>query len=225
MTTASKASSSQLRDEERLRRALTSALGGQGTLIADRIIRGEAISYAEAELVFAKVIEPNLTAAMGRQMRQVIQGAGLDLEATVINQDASECAQSYTYDLIRGVGDQPGLVTTTRDMVSRAMNAYVTTPGMTRRDLEGLLSPAFGPSRAQAIAVTEVTRAYSEATNAAQSRLQDAGIQMQRVWQTSEDELVCPRCEPLDGLPETVWGPSGPPLHTSCRCNVTLTNA
>ena len=40
------------------------------------------------------------------------------------------------------------------------------------------------------------------------------------VWQTADDEAVCPVCAPLDN--SLINGASGPfpPLHTRCRCRL-----
>ena len=79
--------------------------------------------------------------------------------------------------------------------------------------------------RAEVIATTEVTRAYSAATNETQALLNETGLQMERVWNTQNDELVCPICGPLNQQPESVWAgefPEGPPAHPNCRCGESL---
>jgi len=89
------------------------------------------------------------------------------------------------------------------------------------------LAPAFGENRASMIAVTEVTRAYSEATNQHQRLIRDeVGLEMRRVWLTTRDSLVCPICGPKHGMPEEEWRaefPGGPPGHVNCRCSSELT--
>jgi hypothetical protein len=78
------------------------------------------------------------------------------------------------------------------------------------------------------IAVTEVTRAYSEATNETQQMINETGLAMLRVWHTARDDRVCPICGPLDGLPESEWRsqfPNGPPAHPRCRCSAGLSAA
>lgn len=45
------------------------------------------------------------------------------------------------------------------------------------------------------------------------------------IWNTQEDERVCPICGPLDKQPYPKWRrrfPLGPPCHTNCRCFITL---
>jgi len=92
---------------------------------------------------------------------------------------------------------------------------------MTEAQLEALIAPAFGPVRAQMIAVTETTRAYSQASNLYQQLLAETGFETVRVWRTRHDERVCPVCGPLEGVTENAWPPnlqSGPPAHVNCRC-------
>ncbi|KKN82064.1 hypothetical protein LCGC14_0313310 [marine sediment metagenome] len=210
---------SQERDEDALRLALTRAMGRQGTLIADKIIRGDILSFDEVERMFNAAIVPQLT-DVAQRASGIALAVSADLDAVVINEAAAAWARDHTFGLVKD------LTATTRDVVSRAIQTFITTPGMTRGELEGALRPAFGPARAQAIAVTEVTRASAEATNIAQRQLGGAGIVMERIWHTLGDDLVdTDICRPLNGKPESVWKnqfPDGPPAHVACRCNATL---
>ena len=76
----------------------------------------------------------------------------------------------------------------------------------------------FGEIRAEMIAITEATRAFSE------GNIQEwlaSGVVDGIKWMTAEDELVCPICEPLDGkegsLTDGIEGLK-PPAHVRCRC-------
>jgi hypothetical protein len=120
--------------------------------------------------------------------------------------------------------------------VSSATQSFIETPGMTQGDLEQLLEPAFGSVRAEMIATTEVTRAYSEAVNETKELVNQTGLKMHRVWTTANDELVCDICGPLNEEPEEKWLQvlaehnielteeqkadivDGPPAHVNCRC-------
>jgi hypothetical protein len=111
---------------------------------------------------------------------------------------------------------------TLRDELNRA--AAMAEPGepiITRVDLETRLERVFGPSRAEAIAVTETTKAQTaggETGVAFTDGLSDGDL-----WMTRQDGKVCPICEPLHGQPRQVWMrvfPSGPgdDAHVNCRC-------
>jgi len=87
-------------------------------------------------------------------------------------------------------------------------------------------------SRASAIARTESMRA----ANAGQQAAWEQGVAdgyipvggVRRRFITAADELVCPICQPVDGVLATIEGdfPAGdPPLHVNCRCVVGLVYA
>ena len=163
---------------------------------------------------------PEIAVITTERMMELVDEIGLGMDLAVISQEALTHAREYTYELVNGLDN------TTRRLVREAMSTYQQTPGMTLGDLTRLLDPAFGEARSQMIAVTEVTRAYSAATNQYQQMAQDAGVDMRRVWLTLQDDLVCPICGPLHGMPEEDWKaahPNGPPAHVNCRCSTELT--
>lgn len=119
---------------------------------------------------------------------------------------------------------------TTAKIITNAIEAYRVTPSMTLEDLQALISPAVSEARAASIAVTEITRANSQATIEYQNYLAERGIDMVRVWNTNFDDLVCNECGPLNNKYEDEWNsitagtyPDGPPAHPRCRCDTTLT--
>jgi hypothetical protein len=88
--------------------------------------------------------------------------------------------------------------------------------GQLRTDLERYYSPV----RAEMIAVTETTRAAVEGERALVEALQkESGIGMAPIWQTSNDERVCPICGPKHG--KHITDGQYPPAHPRCRCWVT----
>jgi hypothetical protein len=121
---------------------------------------------------------------------------------------------------------EQGIDRVTRRQLGQAMQRYLDTPGMTRDDLEQMLRRTFGKKRAEKIAVTEVTRANAGAVNGLQDYYrQEYGLEYERIWQTSNDELTCPVCRPLNRKPERFWRvrfPGGPPAHPYCRCSLAL---
>lgn len=186
-----------------------------------RAITGKAdMPWAEFEAALNKALLPQIVAAMTEEVLRQSVAVGVGLEVGTVNVAALDWARTYTYDLIKGLTD------TTRKTVQGAVTSFLETPGMTRGDLEKLLSTAFSESRASAIAVTEVTRASSQAAAWYQQELAKSGLTMNRRWYTLADERVCPICGPLHGQLESVWAarfPDGPPAHPNCRCSVVLT--
>lgn len=158
--------------------------------------------------------------------------AELDFDFTLTNTRAAAIAQAYAYDLIsKRTG---GIAATTRDTLQRTISAFVETPGMTLGDVTRNLVSSFGEQRAQMIAITEVTRAYSEAAQAAAADLKEKypDVRVTKTWFTAQVEaLVCEEyCAPLEGVeinedetfePGTnVFGEPllGPPAHPNCNC-------
>jgi formate dehydrogenase maturation protein FdhE len=132
---------------------------------------------------------------------------------------AAQWADEYTAPLLGSINQH------TQNVVEKVIQTYRTTPGMTRMDVESLLAEAFGARRAELIAITETTRAQSQATSFYQAYLRENGIELTAVWSTNEDELVCPICGALNEKPESEWietYPDGPPAHVRCRCHKRL---
>lgn len=153
------------------------------------------------------------------QALRAAMAVGVQFDPAVINAGAVKWAQTYTYELVKG------LIETTKEVIKGAVTQFISTPGMTMGELAKLLEPAFGSVRADMIAMTETTRAFAEATNETQELLKEAGIEMTRIWKTSNDELVCPICGPFNGKGESEWAnefPDGPPAHVNCRCGSAL---
>lgn len=131
----------------------------------------------------------------------------------VVKKDAVTWAQNYTFGLVKGIDG------VSRDLLRRSVSRYFETP-MTQGDLRRLIEPTFGASRARRIAVTEVTRASALGEFAVATELRSLGIESIPVWETNNDDLVCPVCGPLNHKPligediESLL----PPAHVNCRC-------
>jgi hypothetical protein len=137
----------------------------------------------------------------------------IGVDWALVNQHAINWAHDYTFELVGGLTD------TTRDAVSTSVMDYFEL-GQTMGELEDRLAGVFGAVRAELVATTEITRAAAEGERALAREIANAGIAMVEIWNTSNDELVCPICEPLnqkvkgDGWDEG----DGPPAHPRCRC-------
>lgn len=185
------------------------------------IIEGRTVDQEAMERALDEVLTPQLAKVAGREMEALSSILGVELDWNVINDAAYNWANYYTFPLVKDLS-QTQLV-----VISETLQDYIATPGMTRGQVEERLRTVFGPVRAEMIAVTETTRAYSEATNWTQRNLNSYGIDMERIWRTSNDELVCPICAPLNGKPEREWRNDyghGPPAHVRCRCGATLSH-
>jgi hypothetical protein len=131
----------------------------------------------------------------------------------LVNERAATWARQYSYELIRNITN------TTRRATQEAVAAFFER-GQTRGDLEAALGRLFGPMRAEMIGVTEVTRAATQGELEIARELAAEGIVMVPVWQTNNDELVCPICSPRNG--KEITDNSFPPAHVRCRCWISM---
>jgi len=153
-------------------------------------------------------------ALFGESVRMSVDLAGANVEA-------ASWARKHVGELLRGVNK------TTRDVVRRAVEYYVTTPGVTLGDAMQLMP--FDAMRARRVATTEITRAYAQGNQIGADTLADQfpGLRVVKKWWTNRDSRVCPICAPLHGttvahdeaFTENDDGPvMQPPAHVNCRC-------
>ena len=165
----------------------------------------------------ARQVEPVLMDIYLGQAQAMLGAIPIGVSWDLVNKGAAEYARRYGYDLVkeimqnteRGVGE---LLTA---LQSEIPNFYE--QGMNLGELEDRLSRWFSPMRAEMIAVTETTRAATEAEReVAKDIEQESGIHMTPIWQTENDEIVCPECGPRHDQPieDGVY----PPAHPRCRC-------
>jgi hypothetical protein len=198
---------------------IANQLSGRIDEIASAVAGGREPDYAALEMALRGDLQAELAQTAAEQAMREAAAAGIDVDVVAINQAAMAWAREYSYDLVSGIMD------TTRGLVGEVIERFVSTPGMTIGQVTELLAPAFGEVRAKMIGVTEITRAYARGSLISQKLLRGYGLNMERVWQTSADERVCPICGPLDGEGEAAWvdeHPDGPPAHPRCRCWVNL---
>ena len=86
-----------------------------------------------------------------------------------------------------------GIVGTTRDQTIRLIQRWMAS-GDELPVLIQQLAPIYGHARAEAIAVTEVTRVFAEGN---MILWDSTGVVAGKRWQTARDERVCPFCAPL----------------------------
>lgn len=109
--------------------------------------------------------------------------------------------------------------------------------GITGAELVDRIGLRFSSGHAEAIAITELTRAEAEFSEVLSEMLGDIGLNSQIRLNTSEDEKVCPICGPADGkLKDQAiftsrggwngqsWGQrfGKPPFHVNCRCKTNV---
>jgi SPP1 gp7 family putative phage head morphogenesis protein len=161
---------------------------------------------------------PRLTQMALTGMENAARQAGISFDRTLYNQRAEQWARSYTDDLLAELG------TTTERIVGDAVGDWIKRDGATIGELNEALTPAFGAARANAIAVTETTRAFA---NGQEEAYKAEGI-TEWIWRTNKDEMVCKYCGGANNKTVKIGEPFGydakgnpvtkPPFHPRCRC-------
>lgn len=209
----------RMKAEREIRRKIQKILAKYQERAARAIRRSEEFDYEGMADELRSAVMPELSALVLDNTLRLSVAMGITFDPAVLNSEALRWAREYSYDLVRG------LTETTRNQLREATSAFVQTPGMTIGDISKLIEPAFGPVRADMIAITETTRAYSQATNelAGLLRQETPELTITKVNNTMQDERVCPICGPLEGAPESEWpSPDGPPWHVRCRCSSSI---
>jgi hypothetical protein len=163
------------------------------------------------------VMTPELESIFVDAAVQLVQATpAIGVDWGLVNRGAADWARRYGFDLVTGITD------TTRRGVQDAVADYYE-EGLNLGQLRERLGRWYGPMRADMIASTEVTRASVEGEREVVREIREQGIEMVEVWQTNNDEMVCPLCGPRHGKPKgDGWGDGdGPPAHPRCRCWVT----
>ena len=151
--------------------------------------------------------------------------AFLGVDWGLVNTAAADWARKYTFDLVKGITD------TSRATLQKLIPQFFENQ-WTQGQLREALSPLFGVVRAEMIARTEVTRAAAQGEEETARLLAEQGIQMIPVWNTREDEIVCPICgkdglsqrkaDGVNGEGRPYWTLDGVeytmPAHPRCRC-------
>lgn len=200
----------RVHDEIRLSRAVSAFLGKQ----RERLLSDRKVYWKRESDLLIKVIEPILfgiawTEAVEEHNRLMRTKRDPGLFDRVVS-----WAKSYTYELVAGI------TKTTREKLAAAIARFAEEP-QTMGTLRQSVAHIFSPERANLIAVTEVTRAYTGGGEAAADELRDAGFEIIERWHTKNDSLVCSDCRAKNGDDITMFGSQRPPLHPGCRCRVT----
>jgi hypothetical protein len=160
-----------------------------------------------------KDVEPVLMDIFLAQAEGLMAEIGIGVDWDMVNLTASQWSREHTEQILR-------------DMFAIRYDHLNTTiprfyeEGWNLGQLQGELEKWYSPVRAQMIAVTETTRASVEGERALVWQLEkENGVRMTPVWQTANDERVCPICGPKHGKPITDG--QYPPAHPNCRCWVT----
>lgn len=132
-------------------------------------------------------------------------------DAAALETAAGAWAEAQSFALVTGMNR------TSQRRLEQVLERWRDTP-QTNEQLTRALRVLFGEARAKSIAITEVTRAASEGQERLAEDLRSRGAVITTVWQTMQDELVCPICGPRHNMPRGSNWTMLPPAHPNCRC-------
>jgi hypothetical protein len=160
-----------------------------------------------------KGVEPILLDIYLQQAEGLMAEIGVGVNWDLINASASNWARQYTEGILKQLFNKR--YEHLNEVIPRFYEEGWNL-GQLRTELERWYSPV----RAEMIAVTETTRAAVEGERALVEYLQkESGLEMVPIWQTANDDRVCPICGPKHDKPITDG--EYPPAHPNCRCWVT----
>lgn len=192
-----------------------------GLDIAKKIIIDAAIDLTSFSADLFDAIKPVANEAIEGEIKRIVQFLGVD---AVLSADDTRTAQGEWARNYGGLTEQ--ITGTTQKLVQQVVADYHENRGMTLGDVVEKLKTAFGRARAEAVAITEITAAAAGGVSLYQETLKNRGINTVRVWHTNRDDIVCEQCSPLDGKRMDEWdkfgGGGNPPIHTRCRCFISL---
>lgn len=169
--------------------------------------------WATQQGILAAGLRPELEAMAMIAAERVILEQGVGISWDQAAEAAARWAERYSYKLVTGLTD------TTKRMLQEKVALFIREPGRTIGDLSADLEPYFGKIRADMIAVTETTGAFTQGELETARIAQEMGFKLVPYWHTARDELVCNLCAPRDN--KVITDGVYPYLHPRCRCWVT----
>lgn len=160
--------------------------------------------------LIAKHVEPLLVDYFIQVALEAMNEVSITIDLAVVNTGAIEWARNNSEKWLQdafgktyeGVGE----------LIPRAFEE-----GWTKQDLVRALERYYSPIRAEMIAVTEMTRAATQAELEIEKRLSEiTGKHRVPIWLTANDDRRCLECKERHGKP--IIDGTYPPLHPRCRC-------
>lgn len=210
--------------EARLRAAFADA---SSTRAAELLrLLGDPPDVRRVPAVFWAELSAELVASLGPVIEEMAKlsaaglgasvGASVNINWTLVNGRAVAWAERYSFELVKGI------TANTQAKLQELVAGFFSKPDQELRALGTDIGKMFGPVRGEMIAVTETTRAASQGEQAlvAEIRNLNPRIKVVELWRTSNDELTCPICRPLNGKERGDGWTTPPPAHVRCRCGL-----
>lgn len=157
-------------------------------------------------------LEEGFEEVLGADFKEVVNW-------NLVSKQALEFVDAYTFELVKEITSNTQAIIQTELMEWIESGEHL---DVLLDNLNG--TGVWGRTRADAIGITETTRAYTEGNLLSWL---NSGVVTGKAWATANDEFVCVICEPLDGktvklsdgtFPGLTEDVAGPPAHIRCRC-------
>ena len=168
---------------------------------------------SQQELV--KVLMPFSEMVYLQAAERMLEAIPIGVDWALVNVEAANWARSYSTILAGQINQtsRQAVATSIRNSIASFFEEGLTIGELERRlasdpnlrqlftkDVRDRLGRVYGPQRAEMIAVTEVTNASMQGEVSIVNELAKDGIHMVAIWETRNDELVCPICGPRHGI-------------------------
>ena len=192
--------------------------------------------WTKSQLELVQVLMPFSELVYLQAAERMLESIPISINWEVINTAAANWARNYSTILAGQINktSREAIATSIRntiasffeegvpiDEITRRLEADPNLAQLFTRDVRDRLGRIYGPQRAEAIAITETTRAATEGQRGVADEVANQGIHLIEIWETANDDIVCTNiCLPRHGKAEgDGWTRNdGPPGHTRCRC-------
>jgi len=169
--------------------------------------------------IFVAFLIPEFTGFQLSAAESHMNDLGIGVDWDNVTDQAANFSSTHVFGLVTDLN------ATSRKHLQGALTTYFNTPADVRsiESLTAQIAKRFSVTRAEGIAITEVTRGFERGKDIYRDELAKIGIRTDVRWNTMEDERVCIICESNEGLLKSEgWTADGIPPHPRCRCWTTI---
>ena len=169
--------------------------------------------------IFSAFMLPTFTSFQMDAAETAMKDLAIGVDWDAVTDAAANFSESHVFSLVRDINDA------SQRHLQKSITNFFNLPKDVRsiEDLTANIATRFGPTRAENIAITEVTRGFERGKDIYRDELAKLGIKTEPRWHTMQDERVCIICEPNeDKLKSEGWTADGIPAHPRDRCWTTI---
>ena len=170
--------------------------------------------------IFTAFMLPEFTSFQMDAAESAMKDLAIGVDWDAVTDAAANFSDTHVFSLVRDLNQN------SQAHLQRSLTNFFNLPEEVRsiEDLTANIATRFGATRAENIAITEVTRGFERGKDIYQDQLAKLGIKTSRRWHTMQDEIVCIICEPNEGelKIDGQWTADGIPAHPRDRCWTTI---